>query len=260
MAATTRPTIIIVHGGWHTPASYEKLTSALEASGYEVHCPRLLSVNGARPPNAGLSDDTALVRSYVESLVQAGRSVVAIAHSYGGQVITNALNALCGLGVDARAAKGLKGGVSHLIYMAAFAIPEGVAMMDKVQEFGNMDLVPLAFDFADDGTCVSRDPKTLLVGPGPSDAEVEAYLKTLVRWHGNVMYRASEHAAWREIPVAYIKASADMTVPVHYQQHFIDEMEKAGRKVQVFELDTGHCPNLTATDGVVDAVNKVVSG
>ncbi|KAI7779318.1 hypothetical protein LA080_000989 [Diaporthe eres] len=257
MAATARPTIIIVHGGWHTPASYEKLTSALEDSGYEVHCPRLLSVNEARPPNAGLSDDTALVRSYVESLVQAGRSVVAIAHSYGGQVITNAL---CGLGVDARAAKGLKGGVWHLIYMAAFAVPEGVAMMDKVQEFGNMDLVPLAFDFADDGTCVSCDPKTLLIGPGPSDAEVEAYLKTLVRWHGNVMYHASEHAAWREIPVTYIKALADITVPVHYQQHFIEEMDKAGRQVQVFELDTGHCPNLTATDGVVDAVNKVVSG
>lgn len=193
----------------------------------------------------------------MESLVRAGRSVVAIAHSDGGQV---ASNALYGLGVDARAAKGLKGGVSHLVYMAGFAVPEGVAQMDKVKEFGNMDLVPLAFDFADDGTCVSRDPKTLLIGPGPSDAEVEAYMKTWVRWHGNSMYHASEHAAWREIPVAYIKALADMTIPVHYQQHFIEEMEKAGCKVQVFELNTGHCPNLTATNGVVDAVNKVVSG
>lgn len=221
-----------------------------------MHCPRLLSVNEARPPNAVLSDDTALVRSYVESLVRAGRSIVAIAHSYGGHV---ASNALYGLGIDARAAKGLKGGVSHLIFMAGFAVAEGVAQMDKVKEFGNMDLVPLAFDFADDGTCISRDPKTLLVGPGPSDAEIESYMKTLVRWHGNVMYQASEHAAWREIPVAYIKASADMTIPVHYQQHFIDEMDKAGRQVQVFELATGHCPNLTAADGVVEAVNKVVS-
>lgn len=222
-----------------------------------MHCPRLLSANEVRPPNAGLSDDTALVRGYVESLVRAGRHVVAIAHSYGGQV---ASNALYGLGTDARAAKGLNGGVSHLIYMTGYAVPEGVAMMDKVKEFGNMDLVPLAFDFADDGTAVSRDPKMLIVGPGPSDAEVEAYLKTWVRWHGNCMYQASEHAAWRDIPVAYIKTSVDMTVPVNYQQHFIDEMEKAGRKVQVFELATGHCPNLTATDGVVDAVNKAVSG
>lgn len=123
-----------------------------------------------------------------------------------------------------------------------------------------MDFVPIAFHFADDGTCVNGDPKTLLIGPGPSDEEIEAYIKTFVRWHGMVMYQANEHASWREIPVAYIKTSADMTVPVEYQQHFIEEMGKAGRKVQVFELDTGHCPNFTATEGVVDAVNKVVSG
>lgn len=215
------------------------------------------SVNEVRPPNAELSDDTALIRSYVESLVRAGRSVVAIGHSWGGHVATNALH---GLGVDARAARGLKGGVSHIIYMAAFALPEGLATMDKVKEFGNMDLVPLAFDFADDGTCISCDPKTLLVGSGPSDGEIDEYLGTLVRWHGNVMYQPIEHAAWREIPVAYIKTSNDMTVPAHFQQHFIDGMEKAGRKVQVFELETGHCPNLTATDGVVNAVNKVTSG
>lgn len=214
-------------------------------------------MNGARPPNAGLPHDSALVRSYVESLVRAGRSVVAIGHSYGGHVMSNALH---GLGIDARAAKGHKGGVSHLIYMAGFAVPEGVSRMDKVKEFGNMDLVPLAVDFADDGTCVSRDPKTLLIGPGVSDAEMESYMKTWALWNGNVMYQASEHAAWREIPVAYIKSMADMTIPVHLQQHFIDEMEKAGRKVQVFELATGHCPNVTATDGVVDAVNNVVSG
>lgn len=212
-------------------------------------------MNEARPPNAGLSDDTGLVRSYVESLVRAGRTVVAIGHSYGGHVASNALH---GLGADARAAKGLKGGVSHLIYMAGYAVPEGVCMMDKVKEFGNMDLVPLAFDFADDGTCINRDPRTLLIGPGSSDAEIDSYIKTWARWHGNVMYQPGEHAAWREIPVTYIKALADMTIPVHYQQHFIEEMEKAGRKVQVFELETGHCPNLTATDGVVDVVNKVV--
>lgn len=222
-----------------------------------MHCPRLLSANEARPPNAGLSDDTTLVRSYTESLVRAGRHVVAIAHSYGGQV---ASNALYGLGTDVRAAKGLKGGVSHLVYLAGYAVPEGVAMMDKVKEFNNMDLVPMAFDFAEDGTAVSRDPKVLIIGPGPEKNEIEAYLKTWVRWHGNCMYQASEHAAWREIPVAYIKTTLDMTVPVYYQQHFIEEMEKAGRKVQVFELATGHCPNLTATDGVVDSVNKVVLG
>lgn len=211
-----------------------------------------------RPPNADLYTDSDIVRSYVSSLVRAGRTVVALLHSYGGQVGSNAL---VGLGLADRAAQGLPGGVSHLVYMAAFAVPEGTAMMDKVKEFGHMDLVPIAFSFAEDDTCLNNDPKTLLVGPSEvPDEEVERYLATLVRWNGKAMYLPIKNAAWREIPVAYIHCTADMTVPLDYQKSFVDGMEKAGRPVQTFELATGHSPNLTATAGVVDAVNKVVEG
>ncbi|RYO84051.1 hypothetical protein DL766_008226 [Monosporascus sp. MC13-8B] len=125
-----------------------------------------------------------------------------------------------------------------------------------------MDLVPLAFDFAEDDSCAHRDPRPLLVGPGQSDddADVEAYLKTPARWNGKCMYQATEHAAWCEIPLAYIYTTADMTVPLDYQRNLVEGLEKAGRKVQTFELATGHCPNFTAPQGVVDVVNKVVSG
>lgn len=51
-----------------------------------------------------------------------------------------------------------------------------------------------------------------------------------------------------------------MTVPLDYQKSFVEGMEKTGRPVRTFELATGHCPNLTATDGVVDAINKTVEG
>lgn len=120
--ASEKPTILIVGGGWHTPLSYAKLTNAFEDAGYEVHCPRHLSVGPNRPPVAGLKEDTANMRSYVEELLQSGKKVVAIAHSYGGQV---ASNSLYGLGVESRAAEGLSGGISMLVYMCAFAQEEG---------------------------------------------------------------------------------------------------------------------------------------
>ncbi|ESZ89960.1 hypothetical protein SBOR_9650 [Sclerotinia borealis F-4128] len=250
-------TLIIIHGGWHVPASYDKLTVALENAGYEVHCPRLPSTNESRPPNADLYTDSDLVRGYVSSLVRAGRTVVAIMHSYDGQVGSNAL---VGLGTESRAAKGLLGGVSKLIYMAAFAVPEGIGMMDKVKEFGHMDLVPVAFNFAEDNSCTNNDPKTLLVGPNDLAPEVvDEYLSTLVRWNGNAMYLPIKHAAWREIPVGYIYSTGDMTVPFDYQKSFVEGMEKAGRPVDTVELATGHCPNLTATDSVVDAIRKFTS-
>lgn len=178
-------------------------------------------------------------------------------HSYGGQVGSDAL---VGLGQETRAKEGLSGGVSHLIYLAGYAVPEGIAMMDIVQEFGNMDLVPIAFDFAADDTCVSTDPRTLLVGPSdlPAD-EVDEFLATLVRWNGKCMYLPSRHAAWREIPVGYVYSTNDMTVPFNYQKSFVENMEKAGRSVRTFELATGHCPQVTATAGVVDAIEQLLN-
>jgi hypothetical protein len=73
-------------------------------------------------------------------------------------------------------------------------------MMDKVKEFGHMDLVPVAFNFAEDDTCVHNDPKTLLIGTSSvADDEVDEYLATLVRWNGKGMYPPLKHAAWRGI-------------------------------------------------------------
>lgn len=40
----TKGDILIVHGAWHVPGSYKKLTNSLEAAGYAVHVPRLPSM------------------------------------------------------------------------------------------------------------------------------------------------------------------------------------------------------------------------
>jgi alpha-beta hydrolase superfamily lysophospholipase len=117
-----KPVILVIGGGWHTPLSYARLTNAFKDAEYEVHCPQHPSVSPNRPPKAGLKEDTANMRSYVEDMLRSGKKVVAIAHSYGGQVASNSLH---GLGVGARATSGLSGGVSMLIYMCAFAQEEG---------------------------------------------------------------------------------------------------------------------------------------
>jgi alpha-beta hydrolase superfamily lysophospholipase len=49
--AASKPTIVIIHGGWHVPESYEKLMSALRNANYEVHCPRLPSTNLVSSPH-----------------------------------------------------------------------------------------------------------------------------------------------------------------------------------------------------------------
>lgn len=264
--ATTKPTIIIISGAFHTPASYAKLVGALSASGFEVHVPRLPTCNGARPPNAGLPDDTSLIRGYVESLVTAGRTVVAIGHSYGGHVMSNALY---GLGLDTRSSQNLKGGVSHLVYMAGFLLPEDTATVDKYLEpKAAVEGSVQSFDTAEDGTIVLQQGHVSLGLEGPSigQEDITAYLGTLCRWHGQGMWQKSENAAWKEIPVAYIHTTADQSIPAQMQQDMIKAVERdpefrenTGGDVQIFNLATGHCPHFTATEEVVDAIKKVVS-
>jgi pimeloyl-ACP methyl ester carboxylesterase len=117
--------------------------------------------------------------------------------------------------------------------------------------------MPIAFDFADDQSVVPRDPKLILVGSG-DEAEIEAYLSTHVRWNGKCMYDSITNSAWRQIPVSYIMTAQDSTVPVHYQQSMVDGMRSEGREVKTVQIDTGHSPNLTKTEEVVDAINDAI--
>lgn len=133
MAPTKPATILIVHGAWHQPSSYDKLTAALRLAGYEVHIPKLTSVEGSSPPKGNLVTDTELIRSAAESLIEAGHTIVALLHSYGGQVGTNALY---GLGSETRAKQGLTGGVSQLIYVCAFVLPEGWSTYAQAEAMG----------------------------------------------------------------------------------------------------------------------------
>ncbi|POS73668.1 hypothetical protein DHEL01_v207942 [Diaporthe helianthi] len=253
------PAIIIISGAFSTPKSYGKLASALESHGYEVHVPRLPTNSEARPPTAGLAEDTAFIRSHVEGLVTAGHKVVAISHSYGGQVMSNAL---CGLGLDTRSTQGLQGGVSALIYMAAFALTKGQSTFAKLSEFGaGGNDAHLVFDIAEDQSLVLKDPKAFLgLGePGIEESEIEAYVQCSSRWNAKPTTQPLEEEAWREIPSAYIHTTKDEAVPLVVQHSMVEALEKAGRKVQTFTLDTAHCPHFTATDSVVDAINSIVA-
>ncbi|KAI2467507.1 alpha/beta-hydrolase [Annulohypoxylon bovei var. microspora] len=251
MTTTTKPTLLFVHGGWHVPESYGKLTSALRSAGFEVHIPRHLSMNQSRPPNADLASDSELIRSHETSLVEAGRTV--------------GTNSLYGLSTNVRPAKGLAGGISHLIYMAAFALPEGKSMIDKVAEFDHMEKIPVAFGFDEDQSCVANYPKEGIIGEPYADKldpeELKAYVASLIRWNGKCMYLPVENTpAWRdEAGLSYIYTLGDVTIPVDHQRNMVQYMEKEGKTVQTVELESGHSPNLTATKEVVDAVIKFTS-
>ncbi|KAJ5094502.1 alpha/beta-hydrolase [Penicillium angulare] len=250
-----KPEILLIAGSWHTPAQYTKFRTILESKGLTVHIPRLPTISSVQPPTADLTTDTEFIRKYVTELADAGRYVIILMHSTGGQSGTNALK---DLGTESRVQKGLPGGVTRLVYISALACVEGETGIDRIKKFGHVDFMPIAFDIAEDYTFISRDPKTLVVGPGLSDEELDAYVKGLERSNGKVMYQPLEYCAWRDIPVSYVYLTADMTVPFVYQKDMVFFLEEQGRSVQTFELETGHCPNITMPEELGEIIERIV--
>jgi len=96
----SRPTVVLVHGAFADGSSWNEVIKRLQAEGVRVAAPA--------NPLRGISIDSAYINSFLD---QIPGPVIAVAHSYGGAVITNA----------ATNANNVVG----LVYVAAFAPDEG---------------------------------------------------------------------------------------------------------------------------------------
>jgi pimeloyl-ACP methyl ester carboxylesterase len=120
----SRPTVVLVHGAFADASSWNEVVERLQAEGIRVTAPA--------NPLRGISIDSAYINSVLD---QVPGPVLAVGHSYGGAVITNA----------ATNANNVVG----LVYVAAFAPDEGERLSDI--ESGSKDsvlntaLVPLHY-------------------------------------------------------------------------------------------------------------------
>ena len=176
-------------------------------------------------------------------------------HSYGGQVGSSALAGLVPTGTETD-------GVLHLIYMCAFALPKTMSLFDQTKESGLEDAMSAAFDVGEDGRVAMRDPKGVLFGEEGSQVKgVDGYLETLVeRWNGSAMVERGDGEAWREVGmgVTYVVTTEDRMVAVERQRAMVEGMRREGVEVDVVEVKTGHCPNLTAVEEIVEVVMRAV--
>ncbi|KAI1292455.1 hypothetical protein F5Y03DRAFT_20983 [Xylaria venustula] len=113
------PTVFFTPGAWHRPWIFDDVRSFLSARGFKTESSSLVTP-GNTDPNVGLPADAAKIQSALKNLIDDGKEVVVVAHSYGGLVTSNAVE---GLGVEQRTRDGFKGGIIMILYLAAFAIP-----------------------------------------------------------------------------------------------------------------------------------------
>ena len=248
-----RPAVVIVHGAWHTPEHYEDLVSHLWNKGFEdVHCPPLPSQTATLPlpPTANLEHDTLLIRQTIQPLVDQGRYVIVLMHSYGGIVGNNSLD---GFLLPQRKALDREGGVVHLVYMAAFVSP---LESTRVDPFDGKP-APWLEEDVENGIVHMKDPRHAFYGHIDSDAEAQAWLDKTVYCPSRILRDPQTYVPYDHIgsgvDATYLVCRRDKELKVPMQEGMATLL---GDSRRLEYCDAGHCCMIGYAETIADVVNR----
>ncbi|KAJ0424605.1 alpha/beta-hydrolase [Aspergillus carlsbadensis] len=255
----SKPTIVLVHGAWHTPPSYGSFVSALEARGFAVHCPHLPSCSNASPATATYQDDVLVVRKLLQDLTAQGHRILLLMHSYGGAIGTDALTRDLELlpSTTADSDSGTRGGVIHLLYLCAYILQPGRTIWNVIEEAQMTHLWPQFVTDFDDGSTFPVDPVLLFLGDVDED-KVEAAKPHLVRSPLSAFHAETVGDAWRRLPVTFVATTKDYSVPRVYQDLMLKRVEGEGVGIRFVDVDTAHSCFISREEEVMDVVEGAV--
>jgi pimeloyl-ACP methyl ester carboxylesterase len=234
---TTSPlTVVLVHGAFADSSSWNGVTERLLAKGVQV--------TAVPNPLRGISHDSAYVAS---ALGQIPGPVLAVAHSYGGAVITNA----------ATGAQNVVG----LVYVAAFAPDEGellgaVAAGSKDSVL-NEALVPHQYP-TDSGTAaefsIAPARTSDAFASDVSDLDV-ALIAVNQRPVSELAFsEPTGPPAWKRLPSWAVVPTGDKAVGTDLVR---SHAERAG--AQITEVEGSHVIMISQPDAVVAVIEAAIA-
>ncbi|KAF3002877.1 hypothetical protein E8E13_000573 [Curvularia kusanoi] len=245
--ASPKPQIVFIHGAWHSPIYFIKISSMLQDHLYVVHARQLPAV-GVPPswtPPEDTTQDIAAARSLVDTAIGDGNDVVVICHSWGGTIASAALE---GYSKSEREQKGLKGGVVKVGYMCAFMLDEGTSMTPEGGKY------PPWYDH-DGPVLTPNDPNVFY--NGLSEPE-QAYWFSQLQKHSLPCLRTPvKGASWKTIPSSYLVCEQDLAIPAAFQEKMANDAKEKGADVQIERLDCGHSPFLVMPGETAEWIRRV---
>ncbi|KAI0410501.1 Alpha/beta hydrolase fold-1 [Xylaria grammica] len=248
---TPKPVIILIHGAWHLPDVWKKVKQRLEAAGYEVYTPRLLTVVGPEPVDYSWRVDVAVVHDLVLPLFDQGREVVIVGHSYGGVVATASVE---GQSIADRQSRGLRGGFSAVVYICAFPIAQrGFSLLSTK-----------GGDYSE-WTVKTEPSKKVPCSMGIIPEAGELYYSDLPpdeakEWRAELTSRYQSQRSFEEplgfcandiqIPMTYLLCEGDKAVPVQSQEQMVADIP--GMRTR--RCTAGHSPFLSQPDLTAEVI------
>jgi pimeloyl-ACP methyl ester carboxylesterase len=235
--AETTPTVVLVHGAFADSSSWNGVIERLQAQG--------VPVVAAANPLRGIGIDSAYVASVFEQLPG---PVVAVGHSYGGAVITNA----------ASHADNVKG----LVFVAAFAPDAGETLGEATGESKdsvlNSALVAHRYPVPGGETAIefTIDPaKARDTFAADLPAEQAALVAAIQRPVSELAFsEPTGDPAWRHLPSRAVVATADRAAGTDVVRSMA---ERAG--AEITEIDGSHVIMVSQPQAVADVILEAVA-
>jgi len=241
-----KPTFVIAPGGWHVPWHWSLVEDALRKSGFKASTVRHPSIRDIPPYATSYHDDRAAVASALLKEVDDGHDIILVMHSYGGIPGSAACK---GLSKAERKKQSLKGGIVGLVYIASFALDQGVSLGDfNIKDFGW---------YTDYGEYVAvNDPPKSFYHDVPEPLRSQATEK-LQRFSSSSQLARQDYAAWKDIPSTYIICERDVALLPQAQEFFTAQDGVYGGKWDVVRMETGHSPFLAKPGETADILKGV---
>ena len=233
----SKTAVVLVHGAYADASSWNGVIERLQSQGVPVTAPA--------NPLRGIASDSAYTASV---FAQIDGPVLAVGHSYGGAVVTNA----------ATNAKNVVG----LVYVAAFAPDEGETLGDV--EAGSKDsvlstaLVPRQYPTADGGSATEFyiDPaKAREAFAGDLSDEQAALIAATQRPVAEAAFgEPNGTPAWKHLPSWAVVATGDKAAGTDVVRSMA---ERAGATIT--EVDGSHVIMVSQPQAVTDVILEAVA-
>lgn len=230
-AQSNKPTVVFVHGAFAESSSWNGVLSQLIPKGY----PTVAVAN----PLRGVKSDADYVASVLKDIKG---SIVLVGHSYGGAVITNAVN-------------GNKN-VKALVYVAGFAPEAGETAAELSERYPGSTLAPTLAPpvaLSDGGKDLyiqqNKFHAQFAVDLSASDAQLMASTQRPITQAA--LNEASGAPAWKSTPSWFIYGDRDLNIPAAVHSFMA---KRANSKETVAVNGASHVVMVSHSDAVAEII------
>ena len=225
----SRPTIVLVHGGFVDGSGWEGVYRILRKDGFAVRI--------VQNPTLSLAGDVAATRQIVNGIEG---PVILVGHSYGGVVVTEAGN-------DAK--------VVGLVYIAAFAPDKGESVSSLIKNPPPGAPVPPILPPQDGFLFLDRAKFRASFAADVSEEAASFMAESQVPWGVEALTGAITEPAWKTKPSWYLVATEDRMIPPPAQRQMAT---RAGSSV--VEAAGSHAIYVSKPGAVAALITKAAKG